>query len=421
MAESSRIFSIERLNNENYGTWSFEVEMLLRREDLWKYVETKTAAADENWKTADGKALASIVLACERTQYSLVQQCKTSREAWLSLKKRHEELSNPASASAVKKWCTMSLEPDGDMEKFLNEWESACTKLERNDFSFVSKFKVYLLLGSLPAEYHPLVVALESRDDLDMTYVKGRLIDEYKRNVEMKQPSDHLLMSRHQYREPKHQGRELKYQAKGTGNHGLSQIYRDNYVGHQERSRCWRCGDSGHMRHQCPRTDRDLRQTQERAVLARASEDLDPKDKPILFMFKEENNVQSGWYLDSGATTHVCRNVNSFRKFRGRGGTTDVKLANGTSVTAAGRGDVEIKILDEAGRARDFTANDVLYVPDALVNVLSVKQITKRGLDVLFQGSKAYIRRNAQTVAVAELEDGLYRIKEAAPVTSGRG
>lgn len=93
MAECSKTFNILRLNNENYATWSFEVEMLLRRDDLWQYVEAKAASTDAKWISADGKALATIALACERTQYTLIQPCKTSGEAWRVLKERHEKMS----------------------------------------------------------------------------------------------------------------------------------------------------------------------------------------------------------------------------------------------------------------------------------------------------------------------------------------
>ena len=56
MAESSKTFNTVRLNNENYATWSFEVEMLLRRDDLWQYIEEEKAVNDCKWKMGDGMA-----------------------------------------------------------------------------------------------------------------------------------------------------------------------------------------------------------------------------------------------------------------------------------------------------------------------------------------------------------------------------
>ena len=65
MADGNKLFVIERLNNDNYATWSFEMEVLLRRDDLWQFIEGESSSQDVEWKTADGKALATIALACD--------------------------------------------------------------------------------------------------------------------------------------------------------------------------------------------------------------------------------------------------------------------------------------------------------------------------------------------------------------------
>ena len=114
-AKSGKIFTIERLNNENYITWSFEAEVLLRFEDLWHCIDEDASPLDVKWK----KALATIILACERQQYSLIQPRKTSKDAWFALKNHHEKMSTPASAAAVKKWCSMNLEAGGDHSQLL--------------------------------------------------------------------------------------------------------------------------------------------------------------------------------------------------------------------------------------------------------------------------------------------------------------
>ena len=104
------------------------------------------------------------------TLEKLIQPCKTSREICRVLKEHHEMLSTPASTVTLKKFCTLTWETGGDIEKFLHEWESMAMKPERNDFAFEPRFKTFLLLGSLPDECHPLVVALEGRDNLEMSY-----------------------------------------------------------------------------------------------------------------------------------------------------------------------------------------------------------------------------------------------------------
>ena len=55
---------------------------------------------------------------------------------------------------------------------------------------------------------------------------------------------------------------------------------------------------------------------------------------------------------------------------------------------------------------------DVLFVPGVKANFLSVKKITERGLEILFRRSRAFIKKSGRVVAIAEEENGLYRLQE---------
>lgn len=50
-----------KLNNNNYHTWKFNVEMLLLERELWDVVTSDIPAQpDEKWLVRDGKARAVI-------------------------------------------------------------------------------------------------------------------------------------------------------------------------------------------------------------------------------------------------------------------------------------------------------------------------------------------------------------------------
>ena len=66
-----------------------------------------------------------------------------------ALKERHDNISIPASAATVKKWCTMTLQSGEGIEEFIHEWELVAIKLERINIVFEAKFKIFLLLESL--------------------------------------------------------------------------------------------------------------------------------------------------------------------------------------------------------------------------------------------------------------------------------
>lgn len=54
---------------------------------------------------------------------------------------------------------------------------------------------------------------------------------------------------------------------------------------------------------------------------------------------------------------------------------------------------------------------DVLFVPELLKNLMSVKKLVKAGVDVIFSGSIALLKKGEETIATAHLRGGLYELE----------
>ncbi|KAK2578840.1 hypothetical protein KPH14_012195 [Odynerus spinipes] len=82
MAETPRVV-IAKLNNENYQSWKYKVELLLIKEGLWEQVnDSPPESPDALWKNKDGKAKATIGLLVEDDQLVHVRKAVTAKEAW---------------------------------------------------------------------------------------------------------------------------------------------------------------------------------------------------------------------------------------------------------------------------------------------------------------------------------------------------
>src|SRR6218665_3633647 len=66
---------IENLNNQNYQTWKFKMELLLIKEDLWETVTKKIPdPVTSEWQTKDAKARAIIGLQVADNQLHLIRK-----------------------------------------------------------------------------------------------------------------------------------------------------------------------------------------------------------------------------------------------------------------------------------------------------------------------------------------------------------
>lgn len=79
MAETTRI-AITKLNNDNYQTWKYKMELLLIKEDLWDVVSNaEPAKVSEDWQKRDNKVRATIGLLVEDNQLLHVRNAMSKR------------------------------------------------------------------------------------------------------------------------------------------------------------------------------------------------------------------------------------------------------------------------------------------------------------------------------------------------------
>lgn len=135
---------------------------------------------------------------------------------------------------------------------------------------------------------------------------------------------------------------------------------------------------------------------------------------------------ESKWYIDSGATVHMCNNVKSFNK-------STVQLPAKSKIQI-GVG-MELDVLHEGTVAGTITSygktfpvlfKDFLYVPKLQFNLLSVSKIRKKGYTISFTsdahgtGLCKVIDNQSNTVAMTgfQVYNGLYEVIMKAKNTS---
>lgn len=66
MADTKFRFAIEKLNGENYQVWSYKIELLLIKDDLWDVIKNNAPSpVIASWSKKDDQARATIGLLIE--------------------------------------------------------------------------------------------------------------------------------------------------------------------------------------------------------------------------------------------------------------------------------------------------------------------------------------------------------------------
>lgn len=378
-------FVLPRLNNENYQTWKMRVEMMLKRDELWTVIsEAKPIPVTPAWKTANMKALATIVLLLDDNQLSLVKDVDEASVAWQQLKDYHMKTTTTSRVSILKKICSLNMSDGGNMEKHIFEIEELFDRLSCAGLPLDEPMKIAMIYRSLPDSYSGLVTALESRPDADQTIglAKQKLLDEYQRRVDRSGGTSEKAM--------KSQSKPRKERV------------------------CYHCRKPGHFKKDCYQ----LKQLSGSGGAKNSGKNTGTKAKqaseeeaPICFTIGSNRN-KSAWYIDSGCSSHMANDAKFFRVLD-KSASVNVILADGSVTVAAGIGEGVITCVDDDGTVREIVVKEVLYIPKLDSNLISVRKLTQKGLKVQFTDSKCEIQSEiGKVIAVAELNGNLYMLKE---------
>lgn len=95
-------------------------------------------------------------------------------------------------------------------------------------------------------------------------------------------------------------------------------------------------------------------------------------------------------------------------------------VADNTKLRAAKRGTVTISV-SLSGKIHNITVENVLYVPNLNVNLLSVRKITKKGYVMTFDEHFCKIVNNKRrVVAIAEPANNIYQVKQSSKTIDKR-
>lgn len=290
---------ITKLTNENYETWKLEVEFLLVREGLWKYivpgVKPEEAANRANaaeliaWDEGDQKARATIGMVLSRSQHGHIRATKTAKEVWKNLEKQHEKKSLTSKVHLLKRICDLKFQEGDDIEDHLVEFESLFEKLANAGTKLDDDLQVILVFRSLPSSFDALTTTLENRseDELTLALVKDKIINEVQKRKGTV-PADSAVL-------------------KVAGKSKSIVCHHCQKVGHKKRDcRIWQKQSQDEVSRSEKSVAKETKKFAKQQANARKTESTEED-----FVFSAREGPVTKWIVDSGASSHMCAN----RKF----------------------------------------------------------------------------------------------------------
>lgn len=399
-----RLFIDKLSGPDNWATWKFQIEHLLKAKSLWGMVmETETLAQDANaaaraeFARKKEKAFSMLVLNVSTSQLYLITSCQSPKEAWDTLKGHFERDTLANKLFLKKKYFRCEMKEGETITEHLKRMKELTDQLSAIGAVIEEEDQIVTLLGSLPPSYATIVTALETKmDSLTLQFVQQSLVNEEQKRVQA--------------------NGSTSVAPPGAASAMQTQVRGDPQPEGIDRSKwkCFKCGKEGHLKRNCPKL-KNKNQTHKAKQMTCEDNENSESANESAFVVRENQNEkvkQIEWLIDSGASKHMTCSKEILQDYQEFTKPQSVKLGDGRVVDAQGLGTVKMKMTFKVSDVKDVTMYDVLYVPKLSGNLFSVGAAVKKGNTVQFKKARCYIRgKDGDLLGMGtQRSDGLYQL-----------
>ena len=169
--------------------------------------------------------------------------------------------------------------------------------------------------------------------------------------------------------------------------------------------KCFNCDKMGHKAAECilPRKNKN----KEANVMEKITQEVD--DMNLSAVVSEVNLIGSNpkeWWIDTGATRHVCSDRNMFTSFDPIDNGEKLFMGNSATSDIRGQGKVILKMTS----GKSLTLNNVPYVPEICKNLVSGSLLNKHGFRMVFESDKVILSKSGMFVGKGYVCNGLFKL-----------
>ena len=221
---------VERLDVDNYATWSIRMRALLTTKGLWGAV-----TGDNIDPEKDQKALAQIILHVKDHHLVMLGSCASAQVAWNTLKTTYEAKTNARKLLLRRELTQLKMGATEPLTMYAARATEIQAQLTTAGDNIPDQELAIQFLAGLPSAYAMITTVLISSDGaLSIANMLPKLLQVEQMTTKQERPSEAALYAR----------------PRGGKSPGSQSSSKQQQLQQDDRT-CFYCGRKGHWMHEC--------------------------------------------------------------------------------------------------------------------------------------------------------------------------
>ncbi|GJX80252.1 pol polyprotein [Tanacetum coccineum] len=421
----------EKFNGQNFKRWQQKMFFYLTTLGLARFLKetapqveppaegqssnAQAVQAVEAWKHSDFLCHNYVLNGLIDPLYNVYCKTTTAKELWESLERKYKTEDAGTKKFVVARFLDYKMVDSKSVVSQVQDLQVLLHDIHAEGMTLSETFQVAAIIEKLPPSWvefknylkhkrkemsvEDLVVRLRIEEDNKLAQKDSYTPDSAKANMVEHAGSSSRFNSKGNKKDKKKNDKKGKgkseYLAPKAG------IVKQKFQG-----TCYNCDQPGHRAANCKMPKRvNPRQ----ANMVDENVDMIAMVSDVCAMISEVNLVgtnNSGWWIDTGATRHVCADKSMFHSFRAVDNGQKLYMGNSATADIKGEGDVILKMTSE----KELKLTNVLYVPEIRKNLVSGWLLNKFGFRLVFESDKFVLSKNQMYVGKGYAVDAMFKL-----------